>query len=53
MEANAVLIRKEDGPMRICVDFTDISNACPKDNHPLLEIRLKIKSLGDLNVDLS
>ncbi|XP_071736671.1 uncharacterized protein [Rutidosis leptorrhynchoides] len=36
--ANPVLVKKPDGSWRICVDFTDINKACPKDNYPLPEI---------------
>nr|KAJ0212586.1 hypothetical protein LSAT_V11C400181580 [Lactuca sativa] len=37
---------KADGMMRMCVDFTDLNKACPKDSYPLLEIDQKIESLG-------
>ncbi|XP_071686588.1 uncharacterized protein [Rutidosis leptorrhynchoides] len=33
--ANPVMVRKPDNSWRICVDFTDINKACPKDNYPL------------------
>jgi len=33
--ANIVLVRKKNGQLRICVDFRDLNNACPKDNFPL------------------
>nr|KAJ0227416.1 hypothetical protein LSAT_V11C100005290 [Lactuca sativa] len=36
--ANPVLVKKANETMRMCVDFTDLSKACPKDNYPLLEI---------------
>nr|XP_043630179.1 uncharacterized protein LOC122601489 [Erigeron canadensis] len=29
--ANPVMVKKHDGGWRICVDFTDINKACPKD----------------------
>ena len=38
--ANVVLIKKANGKWRLCIDFTDINNACPKDSFPLLRIDL-------------
>ncbi|CAL8168132.1 unnamed protein product [Prunus armeniaca] len=37
--ANVVLVAKKDkGMWRVCVDYTDLNKACPKDNFPLLRI---------------
>ncbi|XP_071687093.1 uncharacterized protein [Rutidosis leptorrhynchoides] len=44
--ANQVLVKKPDGSWRMCVDFTDINKACPKDNYPLPEIDWKVESLA-------
>ena len=33
--ANVVLIKKANGKWRLCIDFTDINKACPKDSFPL------------------
>jgi len=33
--ANVVLVKKNSGKWRMCVDFTDLNKACPKDSHPL------------------
>ncbi|XP_071718892.1 uncharacterized protein [Rutidosis leptorrhynchoides] len=44
--ANPVLVKKPDVPWRMCVDFIDISKACPKDNYPLPEIDWKVESLA-------
>ncbi|XP_050238281.1 uncharacterized protein LOC126687768 [Mercurialis annua] len=30
--ANVVLIKKSNGRWRLCIDFTDLNKACPKDN---------------------
>nr|XP_043637874.1 uncharacterized protein LOC122608865 [Erigeron canadensis] len=43
--ANLVMVRKHDGGWRVCVDFTDINKACPKDCYPLPEIDWKVESL--------
>ena len=36
--ANPVLVQKETGKWRMCVDFTDLNKACPKDDFPLPRI---------------
>ena len=36
--ANVVLVKKANGKWRLCVDFTYLNNACPKDFYPLLSI---------------
>ena len=33
--ANVVLIKKANDKWRLCIDFTDINRACPKDSFPL------------------
>ena len=38
--ANVVLVKKENAKWRICIDFTDINRAYPKDNFPLPRIDL-------------
>ena len=38
--ANVVLIKKANGKWRLCIDFTDINKACPKDSFPLPRIDL-------------
>ena len=35
---NVVLIKKANGKWRMCVDFTDLNKACPKNNFLLLRI---------------
>ena len=36
--ANIVLVKKENWKWRMCVDFTDLNKACPKDSFPLPRI---------------
>ena len=36
--ANVVMVKKTDGKWRMCVDFTDLNKACPKDSYPLPRI---------------
>ncbi|XP_050223577.1 uncharacterized protein LOC130015166 [Mercurialis annua] len=36
--ANVVLIKKSNGRWRLCIDFTDLNNACRKDSFPLPNI---------------
>ncbi|KAL0395001.1 UNVERIFIED_CONTAM: hypothetical protein Slati_4466300 [Sesamum latifolium] len=33
--SNVVLVPKTGGKWRICIDFTDLNKACPKDSYPL------------------
>ena len=33
--ANVVLVPKKGGKWRVCVDYTDLNDVCPKDNFPL------------------
>ena len=30
--ANVVMVKKANGKWRICIDFTDLNKACPKDS---------------------
>jgi hypothetical protein len=36
--ANVVMVQKKSGKWRICIDFTSLNKACPKDNFPLPRI---------------
>ena len=36
--ANIVMVKKANGKWRMCVDFTDLNNACAKDSFPLPRI---------------
>ena len=36
--ANIVVVPKKGGKWWVCVDYTDLNEACPKDNFPLLRI---------------
>ncbi|KAF8088931.1 hypothetical protein N665_0526s0004 [Sinapis alba] len=36
--ANLVVVKKKNGKWRICIDFTDLNKACPKDSYPLPHI---------------
>ena len=36
--ANTVVVKKKNGKWRVCVDFTDLNKACPKDHFPLSQI---------------
>ena len=36
--ANVVMVKKANGKWRMCVDFTDLNKACPKDSYPLMRI---------------
>ena len=36
--ANIVMVKKSNGKWRMCIDFTDLNRACPKDSFPLPRI---------------
>ena len=36
--SNPVLVKEKNGKWRVCIDFTNLNEACPKDNYPLLRI---------------
>ena len=42
--ANMVMVKKSNGKWRMCVNFTDLNKACPKDNYPLPRIDTLVDS---------
>jgi hypothetical protein len=42
--ANVVLVKKSNGKWRMCMDFTDLNKACPKDSFPLPRIDALVDS---------
>ena len=36
--SNTVVVKKKNGKWRVCVDFTNLNKACPKDSFPLPKI---------------
>ena len=36
--ANTVVVKKKNSKWRVCVDFTDLNRACPKDHFPMPKI---------------
>ena len=44
--ANVVLVKKENWKWRMCVDFTDLNKACPKDSFPLPRIDQLMDSIA-------
>ena len=42
--ANVDMVNKSNGKWRMCVDFTDLNKACPKDSFPLPRIDQMVDS---------
>ena len=42
--ANVVMVKKSNRKWRMCVDFTNLNNACPKDSFPLPRINQLVDS---------
>ena len=40
--SNIVLVKKSNGKWRMCVDYTDLNRACPKDAYPLPNIDMLV-----------
>jgi hypothetical protein len=36
--SNTMVVKKKNGKWRMCVDFTNLNRACPKDSYPLPQI---------------
>ena len=44
--ANVVMVKKSNGKWRMCVDFTDLNRACPKDSYPFPRIDTLVDSMA-------
>ena len=44
--ANVVLVKKVNGKWRLCIYFTDVNRACPKDSFPLPRIDLIVDAIA-------
>ncbi|KAK0604330.1 hypothetical protein LWI29_014567 [Acer saccharum] len=40
--ANVVVVKKKNGKWRVCIDFTDLNKACPKDSFPLPHVDMLV-----------
>ncbi|GJY30358.1 reverse transcriptase domain-containing protein [Tanacetum coccineum] len=43
--SNPVIMKKANGRWKLCIDFTDINKACPKEHHSLPMIEQKVEDL--------
>ena len=42
--ANVVMVKKANGKCRMCVNFTNLNKACPKDSYSLPRIDILVDS---------
>ncbi|GKV15413.1 hypothetical protein SLEP1_g26207 [Rubroshorea leprosula] len=42
--ANLVLVKKENGKWRMCIDYTNLNHACPKDCYPMPSINKLVEA---------
>ena len=42
--ANVVMVKKANEKGKMCVDFTDLNKACPKDSYPLSRVDVLVNS---------
>ena len=45
-----VLVKKANGKWRMCVDYTDLNKACPRDVYPLPNIDQLVDGVADNKV---
>ncbi|XP_050242260.1 uncharacterized protein LOC126691242 [Quercus robur] len=50
--ANTVVVKKKTGKWRVCVDFTDLNKACPKDPFPMPKIDQLVDAILGRNIEV-
>jgi hypothetical protein len=48
--ANVVMVQKKSSKWCMCIDFTNLNKACPKDNFPLPRIDKIVDSVAECEV---
>jgi hypothetical protein len=48
--ANTIMVKKTNGKWRVCIDFTDLKKACPKDEFPLQRIDSLVDAAATLEL---
>jgi len=43
--SNPVLVKKKNGKWRVCIDFTNLNESCPKDSYPLPRIDQLVEAM--------
>ncbi|RDX70824.1 hypothetical protein CR513_49890, partial [Mucuna pruriens] len=44
---NVVMVKKPSGKWRMCTDYTDLNNVCPKDLYPLPNVDRRVNGASD------
>ena len=44
--SNLVLVKKKNGKWSVCIDFTNLNEACPKDSYPLLKTDQLVEAIA-------
>jgi hypothetical protein len=50
--ANTIIVKKANGKWRLCIDFTNLNKACPKDELPLPRVDSLVDAAATLELKM-